>query len=106
MFQNFPYVLADEIRNRAQLKQKFFDEPELWYLIYTLLSAGHEFHKNGKKAGDIRPENVFINEDGQVKVATQLTWPSENINYQKTFYEKETTYLAPEELKDIQFAKM
>jgi len=79
-------VLADEIRNRACLKQKFFDETELWYLIYTLISAGHEFHKNGRKVGDVRPENVFINEDGQVKVATQLTWPSENTNYHKTFY--------------------
>jgi serine/threonine protein kinase len=40
-----------------------------------LISAGYEFHKNNKKIGDVRPENVFINEDGQVKVATYLTWP-------------------------------
>jgi len=30
----------------------------------------------GKKVGDVRPENVFINEDGQIKVGTQFTWPS------------------------------
>ena len=55
LFENFPYVLSDEIGNRASLKQKYFDQPELWYLIYTLLSAAHEFHKNGKKVGDVRP---------------------------------------------------
>jgi serine/threonine protein kinase len=68
--------------------------------------VGHQFHKTGRKVGDVRPENVFISEEGQVKVATRLTFPSENTNYHKTFYEKEVTYLAPEELRDIQFAKM
>jgi serine/threonine protein kinase len=50
-------------------------------------------HGKGKKVGDIRPENIFINEDGQVKVANQLTWPLEQDNYEKTFYEKQPTYL-------------
>lgn len=77
------------------------------------MAAGNDFHDIGKKVGDIRPQNVFINEDGQVKVATHLTWPGEQNNYHKTFYEKEITYLgtssvnlAPEELKDIQFGKI
>lgn len=37
------------------MKQKFFDEPELWYLVYTLITAGHEFHEKGEKVGDVRP---------------------------------------------------
>ena len=65
----------------------------MWYLVYSLLAAGNDFHESGKKVGDIRPQNVFINEDGQVKVATHLTWPGEQNNYHKTFYEKETTFL-------------
>ena len=92
-YDNFPYVLIDEIRNRAYLQHKLFEESELWYLVYTLLAAGNDFHESGKKVGDIRPQNVFINEDGQVKVATHLTWPGEQNNYHKTFYEKETTFL-------------
>lgn len=66
--------------------QKLFDEPELWYLVYTLLRSANDFHEDGIIVGDIRPENIFIDEDGQVKAATQLTWPSENTNYHKTFY--------------------
>jgi len=37
--------------------------------------------------------NVFINENGQAKIANRLTWPHETTNYEKTVYEKEITYL-------------
>ena len=50
-------------------------------------------HGQGHKIGDVRPDNIFINEDGQVKVATTYSWPSEQTNYSKSFYEKEITYL-------------
>jgi DNA-binding helix-hairpin-helix protein with protein kinase domain len=57
-------------------------------LIYTFADVGSKFHNRGGKVGDIRPENVFINEDGQLKVATKHSWPQEMDNYQKAFYEK------------------
>jgi hypothetical protein len=56
--------------------------------------------------GDVRPENVFISHEGQVRVATQLTWPNEQTNYLKTIFDKEITYLSPEELKDINYGKL
>lgn len=33
--------------------------------------------KNGSnsKIGDIRPDNVFLNEEGMIKVANLLSWP-------------------------------
>jgi len=68
----------------------------MWYLLYTLINAAKDFHNQGIKVGDIRPANIFINEDGQVKMATQYSWPGEQLNYSKTFYEKEVTYLSPE----------
>jgi DNA-binding helix-hairpin-helix protein with protein kinase domain len=43
--------------------------------VYTLLSSSEGYHNEGRKIGDIRPDNIFINEDGQVKVATQDSWP-------------------------------
>jgi hypothetical protein len=46
--------------------------------------------------GDIRPENVFINLDGQVKFSNLLSWPGEKTNYQKTF-DGVNTYLSPED---------
>jgi serine/threonine protein kinase len=74
-YENFPYLLSDEIRNRKELSNKLFEENELWYLIYTLLSASLTYHQKGVKTGDIRPDNIFINEDGQVKVASVDSWP-------------------------------
>jgi len=75
-------------------------------LVYTLLSAAFTYHREGKKVGDIRPDNIFINEDGQVQVACIDSWPGEQNNYAKAFYEKQITYLSPEEIKDYQFGKM
>jgi serine/threonine protein kinase len=70
------------------LNKKLFEENELWYLVFTLLSASSTYHKQDRKVGDIRPDNIFINEDGQVKVASVDSWPGEKSNYEKSFYEK------------------
>jgi hypothetical protein len=44
--------------------------------------------------------------NGQVKVASVDSWPGEHTNYEKSFFEKEITYLSPEEIKDYQFGKV
>lgn len=44
------------------------------------------------KIGDVRPQNIFINDQGEVKVANLYSWPRENTNFMKAF-EKENTYL-------------
>jgi len=49
---------------------------------------------------DIRPSNIFLNEDGRIKVACSLSWPLEISNIQKAM-DKEPTYLAPEDLERI-----
>lgn len=58
-----PYVLSEEIDNRAILKQPFL-EKELWYLIYILNAAGSLAHSRGLILGDVRPENVLMSFDG------------------------------------------
>jgi len=74
-YECFPFVMSDEIFNRYCSEKKIFDEPELWYLTYTIISAANSFHLQERKVGDIRPQNIFINEDGQVKVANIFSWP-------------------------------
>lgn len=44
------------------------------------------------KIGDVRPHNIFINDQGQVKVANTYSWPRESTNFTKAF-ENEPTYL-------------
>lgn len=83
-------------------KPRHFEESEIWYLLHIIADVGAQFHQNGTKVGDIRPENVFINEDGQIKLASKFSWPLENDNYAKAFHEKEPTFLSPEEVKDLQ----
>lgn len=44
-----------EDQSHLEGQQKYFEEAELWYLVYTLIEAGHQFHVIGKKVGDVRP---------------------------------------------------
>ena len=57
------------------------------------------------KLGDIRPHNIFINDQGEVKAANLLSWPMELTNYAKGL-ENQVTYLAPEELKELEVGKL
>ena len=53
------------------------------------------------KIGDVRTKNIFISEStGNIKVANLFSWPCEVTNYEKTIFNQETTYLAPEEVKE------
>jgi hypothetical protein len=70
-------LLSDEIQNRKGTSGKFFEENELWYLVYTVLSSTYNYHAEERKTGDIRPDNIFINVDGHVKVASVDSWPGE-----------------------------
>jgi serine/threonine protein kinase len=102
-FDNYPFLLREEIANRRAHPGKPFENEELWYLALSLLEAGRVLHGRGEKVGDVQPGNVFINDNGQAKVACQHSWPHELENYQKTVFEKNVTYLAPEEVKDLHF---
>lgn len=73
--------------------EEHFQETEIWYLLYILISSAAEFHKRKMKLGDIRPQNIFINKQGQVKLANTLSWPREQNNYFKSLTEKQPTYL-------------
>ena len=50
--------------------------------------------------GDVRPINIFLNEQGNIKVINQLSWPLEPTNIQKTM-DKTATYVSPEDLRRI-----
>jgi hypothetical protein len=72
----------------------------LWYLLYSLLGAKKESEELLQRVGDIRPENVFINYDGVVKVGSLLSYPNEHDNYKKAI-DLEPTLLAPEDVDKL-----
>lgn len=65
------------------------------------MSSARDFAKIDSKIGDVRPYNIFINEEGQIKIANLYSWPYERTNFEKTAFEKELTYVAPEEIRQI-----
>lgn len=83
-YPNYPYLLAEELENRRG-KKKAFQENELWYLLYALVSAKKNMRPAFSKVGDIRPHNIFVNEAGDVKIANLYSWPNESTNYRKAF---------------------
>lgn len=84
-YDNYSYLLTEQIYNRSGRKGKF-EEWELWYLLYTLLSAQQQIKsKTGNKIGDVRPHNIFLNADGDLKVSNLYSWPRENSNFNKAF---------------------
>ena len=62
---------------------QYFDETELWYLLYNLVEAGTIFEKYNKKIGDIHPNNCLLNEVGQMKVISTFSIPGEITNFEK-----------------------
>jgi len=59
-YRYYPYLLSDEVINRSNIEGKYFEEVELWYLVYSIIQAASNFHGKGEKVGDIQPRNVFI----------------------------------------------
>ena len=96
-FPDYSYLLSEEIYNRRGRSARF-EETELWYLLMILAGAQNEMRKNTNgKVGDIRPQNVFLNSDGEAKVSCVLSWPREGTNFSKAF-DNEPTYLSPEDM--------
>lgn len=79
-------VLAEEIRQRGEVS-KYFEERELWYLLYCLVTASMTFRQLDSKIGDVRPLNIFINDNtGVVRVGNRYSWPVEPTNYEKAIF--------------------
>jgi hypothetical protein len=70
-------------------------------LLHSLIEARKQASAAGEKLGDIRPKNIFLNEDGKIKVSNSQAWPSEISNIQKSF-DKTLTYLSPEDLARLE----
>lgn len=82
-YENHPYLLTEEIYNRHGKKSQF-SEQDLWFLLLSLTEARTEALEISQKLGDIRPNNIFLNEHANLKLTNSLSWPLEHTNIQKT----------------------
>ena len=51
-------------------------------------------HSDSRLIGDVRPENIFIGDDVNIKCSTMHTFYNDDLNFNKTFSTKEVTFLA------------
>jgi hypothetical protein len=51
-----------------------------------------------RKAGDVRPENVLIGLEGEVRLFNRHSLPDEPVNYIKALENSEVTYLGENSL--------
>ena len=78
----FPINLEEEIRRR-QPDQALFKESELWYLLFALVTAKVDVRKHGGRVGDIKPANVFIDNERRVKVVNLFSSTRETSAFEK-----------------------
>lgn len=86
-----------------------FEEKELQYLLFELVDLAKEFEKVGKKAGNFKPDNILINQDGEVSFLCQHSYPGFTDGYTAALYDNEPSYLgnphhnpAPEEMRHLE----
>jgi len=92
-FEYFPKTLEQELEHRAQIREspndtiissvKYYSESEVWYIINSLLSVVSTFKDHDYPHGDIQPKNIFIDNEGKIKIMDNLL-----INYGDTGYRK------------------
>lgn len=78
-------------------------------MLYGLAMAKHDVEGRARQLGDIKPENIFINQDGKLKVANQFSWPDELPSFCKALDLNNANYnglLAPEDVAELQRGKL
>jgi hypothetical protein len=100
-FEYFPFQLDLEINQRMSREHRF-NEYEVWYVLFTLLEAVVDVEQTPAKVMDIRPRNVVLSPEGQVKLITKLTYPGFQNAMIKVFSKKDSCFLSPEEMKALQ----
>ncbi len=104
LYPYYPHTLEKLIRER-QDSQTLFKESELWYVLFALAAAKRDLKGRSAKFGDIKPENIFISDDGRVKVASQYSWPGELPSFERATDMERYNYnglLAPEDFSELQ----
>ncbi|EGR28134.1 protein kinase domain protein [Ichthyophthirius multifiliis] len=88
------YITQRELFRRRD-SQEFFSEPEIWYLLDSLIQACSYLEKHKIYHGDLRPVNIILTPEGFVKIADHGILHVDQTNYHKSLTKKEKSYLSP-----------
>ncbi|KAL4494442.1 hypothetical protein ABPG72_019852 [Tetrahymena utriculariae] len=93
-YEYYSLNLEKELEKRYP-EQKYFSEPEIWYLIDSMVNACSFFESNKIYHGDIRPTNVLLTVSGQVKLADNGIVNQSKNGYNKALFDGDAPYLSP-----------
>ncbi|KRX04683.1 Protein kinase-like domain [Pseudocohnilembus persalinus] len=120
-YEYYSHNLEREL-DRRHTRSEFFNEQEIWFLLESIVSVGaflegknlHQYIQQNvqqiiflnsaqnKVHGDIRPNNIFLTNEGFVKLADPQLVRDEKNAYIKAFQYGEQTYLSPQLMKALQ----
>ena len=87
--------LEYEIEQRAIVKE-YFPEPEIWYIIESIMSVQSVVLRQNRFHGDLKTSNIFISQDGQTKFGDPIILDHKTNSYLKVFMSKTKCNLSPE----------
>lgn len=76
-YEHYGTRLKDEIEARKRYRERF-EEPEVWYIIYSIIKAVRMFEKANMCSGNLKTDKVLLNEKGHLKVLNLLSFPEDS----------------------------
>ncbi|EGR34313.1 protein kinase domain protein [Ichthyophthirius multifiliis] len=90
-------TVHDELVRRNQVSL-YYLEQELWVILYSIISAAFYLEENGRSIHNIRPQNIYFTQQGEVKLVPIGIFPEDQTGYQKFITLKEPILLSPEQI--------
>ena len=69
-------------------------------MLFKIIKAEHTAKTLGELLGDVRPNNIFLNEEGNLKIASQCSWPHSTTAFEKGI-EKIAAFVSPEDMDNL-----
>lgn len=89
--------LENEIYLRAsELEKDYFPEPEIWYIIESIMSVESVILRQNRFHGDLRTSSIFLSEEGETKFWDPTLLDHKSNSYLKVLAGQSKCNLSPE----------
>lgn len=103
IMEYFERDLEYEIHQRAaELDKNYFPEPEIWYIIESIMSVESVVLRQNRFHGDLRTSSIFISEEGQTKYWDPTILDHKTNSYIKVMTHQSRCNLSPEYFQSLQ----
>lgn len=100
VMRHFERDLESEIVQRSsEFEKDFFPEPEIWYIIESIMSVEAKTLKHNRFHGDLKTSTIFITDEGQTKFTDPMLLDPHESTYIKNFLGEKRSNLPPEYLQ-------